>query len=173
MRIAALVLVVVSTLLSAQQSPPHTITLPKQKQITLSLPQGLTIELAATGLHCPRFFAVSPDHRVFVADLHDRSDNTKGGLYILDGWSAQTHTFARIIPYLENLRNPNNLAFTPNRPSPEDRLKPGSTPRLPIGCSAFVTVRATLTQPPIRRSLLAFPTTVSATNTVVGILPAR
>ncbi len=111
MRFAALLLACLSCTLTAQQLTPHTLSLPKQKQITLSLPQGLTVDLAATGLHCPRFFAVSPDHRIFVADLYDRSDNSKGALYILDGWNPQTHTFAQVTPYLEHLRNPNNLAF--------------------------------------------------------------
>lgn len=106
-----LLLAVLPTRLPAEQLKPHTLSLSSRKQITLSLPQGLTIDLAATGLHCPRFFAVAPDHRIFVADLHDRSDNRKGALYILDGWDPQTHVFAKVIPYLENLRNPNNLAF--------------------------------------------------------------
>ncbi len=108
---AALLLTFCSGILQAQQLHPHTLALSKQKQITLSLPPRLTIDLAATGLHCPRFFAVSPDHRIFVADLYDRSDNTKGALYILDNWDPATHRFLRVIPYLQNLRNPNNLAF--------------------------------------------------------------
>ncbi len=110
-RAALLLLALVSLPLAAQQLVPHTLTLPKQKQITLSLPQNLTIDLAAAGLHCPRFFAVSPDHRIFVADLYNRSDNSKGALYILDGWDPASHTFRTVTPYLENLRNPNNVAF--------------------------------------------------------------
>ncbi len=108
---AALLLTLFPTSLLGQQLTPHTLTLPKQKQITLDLPQELTIDLAATGLHCPRFLAVSPDHRIFVADLHDRTDNSKGGLYILECWNPTTHTFASVTPYIENLRNPNNVAF--------------------------------------------------------------
>lgn len=107
----ALAFTLFSTFLSAQNLTPHTLTLPRHKQITLSLPQGLTIDLAATGLNCPRFFAVSPDHRIFLADLHDRSDNTKGALYVLSGWNPGSHTFSTVTPYLENLRNPNNIAF--------------------------------------------------------------
>ncbi len=118
MRLAALLVLLLSSALPAQHLIPHTLDLPRQKQITLALPANLTIEVAATGLHCPRFFAVSPDHRIFVADLFNRSDNSKGALYILDGWDSRTHTFARVVPYLENLRNPNNLAFytEPARP---------------------------------------------------------
>jgi len=116
MRLAALSVLLLSSLAPTQQLLPHTLSLPvsqarSARQITLSLPEGLTLDLAATGLHCPRFFAVSPDHRIFVADLHDRSDNRKGALYILDGWNPKTHTFATVTPYLENLHNPNNLAF--------------------------------------------------------------
>jgi glucose/arabinose dehydrogenase len=55
--------------------------------------------------------AISPDHRIFVADLYDRSDNTRGAIYILDGWNPATHTFAHVTPYLQHLRNPNNVAF--------------------------------------------------------------
>ena len=43
--------------------------------------------------------------------MFSRADNTRGAIYILDGWSDSTHTFARTIPYLTHLRNPNNLAF--------------------------------------------------------------
>ena len=110
--------------IAAQQLVPHTLSLPRGKQITLSLPGNLTIDVAATGLHCPRFFAESPDHRIFVADLYDRSDNTKGAIYILDGWDPATHRFARVIPYLQNLRNPNNIAFY-TEPAPD--RKPGQT----------------------------------------------
>ena len=114
MRSTALLSLLLSGISLAQQ--PHTLDLPAStgkpaRQITLTLPHDLAINLAATGLHCPRFFATAPDGRIFVADLYDRSDNTKGALYILDGWDPQTHTFSRVIPYLQNLRNPNNLAF--------------------------------------------------------------
>lgn len=114
MRLAVLLSLLVSGVLAAQQ--PHTLDLPASagksaRQITLTLPRDLTINIAATGLHCPRFFATAPDGRIFVADLYNRSDNTKGALYILDGWNPQTNTFARVVPYLQNLRNPNNIAF--------------------------------------------------------------
>ena len=78
---------------------------------TLSLPRDFDITVALTGLHRVRFFAQSPDHRLFVTDMYDRTDNTRGAVYILDGWDPARHTFARAIPYLQHLRNPNNLAF--------------------------------------------------------------
>lgn len=123
LRVALLVaLALASRPLRAQQLVPHSLDLPGGKQITLSLPQGMAIDVAAAGLHCPRFFALSPDHRIFVADLYNRSDNRHGALYILDGWDTRKHAFASVTPYLENLRNPNNLAFytepaAPGRPA--------------------------------------------------------
>ena len=109
LRIAALISISFSS--PAQQLTPHAFHLAKGRSITLSLPANFSINIAAQGLHCPRFMAVSPDHRIFIADLYDRSDNTRGAIDILDGWNPQTHTFTRVIPYLQHLRNPNNLAF--------------------------------------------------------------
>ncbi len=114
MRLTALLSLLIPIASAAQQS--HTLDLPAfaakpARQITLTLPHDLAINIAASGLHCPRFFAIAPDNRIFVADLYNRSDNTRGALYILDGWNSQTRTFARVIPYLQNLRNPNNIAF--------------------------------------------------------------
>jgi hypothetical protein len=79
--------------------------------ITLSLSRDFQINVALTGLRRVRFFAMAPDHRLFVTDMYDRTDNTRGAVYILDGWNPEHHTFTRAIPYLEHLRNPNNLAF--------------------------------------------------------------
>ncbi len=114
MRLIALLSLLICASSAAQE--PHTLDLPASagrppRQITLTLQHDLTINIAATGLHCPRFFATAPDGRIFVADLYNRSDNAKGALYILDGWNPQAQTFSRVIPYLQNLRNPNNLAF--------------------------------------------------------------
>jgi len=36
--------------------------------------------------------------------MYDRTDNTRGAVYILDGWDPARHTFARAIPYLQRLR---------------------------------------------------------------------
>lgn len=79
--------------------------------ITLSLDRDFDINVALTGLHRVRFFAMAPDHRLFVTDMYDRTDNTRGAVYILDGWNQEHHTFTRASPYLQHLRNPNNLAF--------------------------------------------------------------
>lgn len=54
---------------------------------------------------------MSPDHRLFVTDMYNRTDNKRGKVYVLDGFDPKTHKFAKITPYLEHLRNPNSIAF--------------------------------------------------------------
>jgi glucose/arabinose dehydrogenase len=90
---------------------PHTLHYAPGKSITLSLPAGLDIDVAASGLHRVRFFAKSPDGRIFATGMYNLADNTQGSVFILDGWNERTHTFAHVIHYLDHLRNPNNLAF--------------------------------------------------------------
>jgi glucose/arabinose dehydrogenase len=100
--------------LAASAQPPlvtHKLPAAHNRTITLSLDREFDINVALTGLHRVRFFAMAPDHRLFVTDMYDRTDNTRGAVYILDGWNPERHTFTRAIPYLEHLRNPNNLAF--------------------------------------------------------------
>jgi glucose/arabinose dehydrogenase len=111
-----LVLATLATLLlpltaASQQLTPHPIHLADGRTFTLNLPVALAIDVAAQGLRRVRFLAISPDHRIFVTDMYNRADNSLGKVYILDGWNETTHTFARTIPYLDHLRNPNNLAF--------------------------------------------------------------
>ena len=96
---------------ATQQLTPHSIHLADGRNLTLNLPASFTIDVAAQGLRRVRFMAMSPDHRVFVTDMYNRADNSLGKVYILDGWSPGTHSFTRTIPYLDHLRNPNNLAF--------------------------------------------------------------
>jgi glucose/arabinose dehydrogenase len=90
---------------------PHTLTYAPGKQITLNLPSQFDISVAATGLKRIRFFAKSPDGRIFVTSMHDISDNRFGSVFILGGWDEKTHRFTRITRYLDHLRNPNNLTF--------------------------------------------------------------
>lgn len=105
-----LVLCAAECLPSAAQTA-HTLAYAPGKSITLTLPDELDIHVATSGLRRVRFFAQSPDGRVFVTDMHDLSDNREGSVFILDGWDEKTHRFARVIHYLDHLRNPNNLAF--------------------------------------------------------------
>jgi glucose/arabinose dehydrogenase len=105
-----LALTLATASISAQQTP-HTLTYAPTKSITLSLPANFDIAVAATGIKRARFFAQAPDGRIFVTSMYDLSDNTRGALYILDGFNPQTHKFTHVIPYLQHLRNPNNVAF--------------------------------------------------------------
>ena len=93
------------------QTTAHTLTYAPGKSITLTLPAGLDIQVAATGLKRVRFFAQAPDGRLFATGMYNLADNTRGALYILDGWDARAGKFTRVTKYLDNLRNPNNLAF--------------------------------------------------------------
>jgi glucose/arabinose dehydrogenase len=108
----------------AQQLTPHPVQLANGKTLVLNLPANFTIGIAAQGLKRVRFMAKSPDNRIFVTDMYDLSDNARGKVYILDGWNGKTGRFAKITPYLEHLRNPNNLAFYTE---PSQGGKPGQT----------------------------------------------
>lgn len=99
-----------ASLFSAAQTP-HTLTWAPGKSITLSLPDTFDISIAASGLRRVRFFAQAPDGRIFVTGMYDLSDNTRGSVFILDGFDPKTHRFTRVVHYLDHLRNPNNLAF--------------------------------------------------------------
>ena len=109
-RFRLLVLVAALDLLSYGQQQ-HALRYAPGKSITLSLPAPHQINIAASGLRRIRFFAKSPDGRIFVTGMHNLADNTHGSVFILEGWNKKTHTFARITHYLDHLRNPNNLAF--------------------------------------------------------------
>lgn len=101
----------------AQQQPllPHTVTLASGRSLTLNLPAGFAIDIAAEGMRRVRFMAKSPDGRIFATDMYSLADNTRGSIYILEGWNEGTHRFARKTLYLGNLRNPNNPAFYTDR----------------------------------------------------------
>jgi glucose/arabinose dehydrogenase len=90
---------------------PHTVRLKGKSSFLLLLPEDFTIVPAAEGLKRVRFMTKSPDGRIFVTTMHDLSDNDEGAIYILDGFDEQRGKFARAIPYLTNLHNPNSIAF--------------------------------------------------------------
>jgi glucose/arabinose dehydrogenase len=89
----------------------HPIKLKKNLSFKLKIPEGYKIAVAAEGLNRPRFFAKAPDGRLFVTDMYDRSDNTKGKIYILENWNDSTKRFEKITIFMEYLRNPNQVAF--------------------------------------------------------------
>ncbi|HJT89969.1 MAG TPA: hypothetical protein VJ732_18990 [Bryobacteraceae bacterium] len=104
-----LIPVLISSAILAQT--PRTLQYGAGKSITLTLPDNFDIHIAAGGLRRVRFFALSPDHRVFVTDMHNLADNRLGSILVLDGWDPGAHRFARVTHYLDHLRNPNNIAF--------------------------------------------------------------
>jgi len=117
--LAALVFSFISlnTNLSAQTTPrarklvPRRIALANGKSYSLNLPPELAISVAAQGLKRVRFMAQSPDNRIFVTDMYNLADNTKGVVYILDEFDEATKSFKKVTPYLSGLRNPNSIAF--------------------------------------------------------------
>ncbi len=90
---------------------PNRITLKTGKTFALNLPADFEIIPAAEGLKRVRFFAKAPDGRIFVTDMYNLTDNKRGKVYILDGWNAETGKFAKVIPYMTGLRNPNSVQF--------------------------------------------------------------
>lgn len=89
----------------------HQIELKNKLSFKLKIPSGYNISVAYEGLDRPRFFTKSPDGRLFVTDMYDRSDNTKGKIYILENWNDSTKRFEKAISYMEYLHNPNQVAF--------------------------------------------------------------
>src|SRR4026209_1180533 len=67
---------------------PHRVVLSSSKTFNLYLPADFEISVAAQGLKRVRFMARSPDDRVFVSDLFNRTDNRKGAVYVLDGFDT-------------------------------------------------------------------------------------
>ena len=93
------------------QMTEHPVRLKNKLSFSLKLPKGYRISIAAEGLKRPRFFAKSPDGRLFVTDMYDRNDNRKGRILILDGWNEKEKRFEKVTTYLDNLHNPNQVAF--------------------------------------------------------------
>ena len=90
---------------------PNKISLKDGREFSLNLPSNYEIIPAVEGLKRVRFFARSPEGRIFVTDMFDMNDNRKGTVYVLDGWDAKAGKFSKIKPFLINLRNPNSIAF--------------------------------------------------------------
>jgi glucose/arabinose dehydrogenase len=90
---------------------PHKVTLKDGRSFNLNLPEDYEIIPAAEGLKRVRFFAKAPDGRMFVTDMYNLADNTRGSVYILDGWNAETGKFAKVTPYMTGLKNPNSVQF--------------------------------------------------------------
>jgi glucose/arabinose dehydrogenase len=87
------------------------VQLKNKPAFTLKIPQTYNIRVAAEGLERPRFFAKSPEGRLFITDIHDRSDNKKGRILIPGNWNDKEKRFDTVITFLEGLRNPNQVIF--------------------------------------------------------------
>jgi glucose/arabinose dehydrogenase len=90
---------------------PRTVRLEDGRVFTLNVPRNFELRVAAQGLKRVRFMAKSPDGRVFVTDMFDRTDNKQGKVYILSKFDASSGRFGSVVTYLSGLRNPNSLAF--------------------------------------------------------------
>ena len=90
---------------------PQRIVLKNGRTVTLNAPREFEIIPAAEGLKRVRFFAKAPDGRIFVTDMYNLTDNKRGAIYILDGWDERSGKFARVIPYMTGLHNPNSVQF--------------------------------------------------------------
>ena len=90
---------------------PQKITPRAGRSFTLNLPSDFEVIPAIEGLKRVRFFAKAPDGRLFVTDMYNLTDNKRGAVYVLDGWDERTGKFARAIPYLTGLHNPNSVQF--------------------------------------------------------------
>jgi glucose/arabinose dehydrogenase len=93
------------------QLKEHPIQLKNKLSFNLKIPDTYNISVAAEGLERPRFFAKSPDGRLFVTDMHDRTDNRLGKVLILENWNDKERRFDKVTTYLDSLHNPNQVAF--------------------------------------------------------------
>ena len=105
--------IVIFTGISVAQPRPvdQHIALKNGKSFTLKIADGYEMIPAMEGLKRVRFFAKAPDGRIFVTDMYNLADGTRGTVYILDGWNAETGKFSKLIPYMTKLRNPNSVQF--------------------------------------------------------------
>ncbi len=111
-RLLLLIIILLPVVVVAQPKlVPNKITLKNGKSFSLNLAANYEIIPAMEGLKRVRFFAKAPDGRVFVTDMYNLADGTRGTVYILDGWNAESGKFSTLIPYMTKLRNPNSVQF--------------------------------------------------------------
>ncbi len=100
-----------SPVMAAPTLMPHPVQLQSGARFVLRLPARYAIAPVIEGLARPRFFAVAPDSRIFLTQMHDKTDNSLGKVTILGTYNALTRRFAGQSDYLSGLRNPNSVAF--------------------------------------------------------------
>lgn len=108
---AACIIVSISTAQQPLKLTEQSVVLKNNLRFTLKVPAGYHISVAAEGLNRPRFFTKSPDGRLFITDMYDRSDNKKGKVLILENWNSRSKEFEKVTTYLDNQHNPNQVAF--------------------------------------------------------------
>src|SRR3954471_3715737 len=106
--ISALTLIPV---LAGAQMKPQRIVLKDGRSFSLNVAEGFEMIPAMEGLKRVRFFAKAPDGRIFVTDMYNLADGSRGTVYILDGWDAAKGKFSKLITYMTGLRNPNSCQF--------------------------------------------------------------
>jgi glucose/arabinose dehydrogenase len=106
-----LTLLIASSAFGQPKLVPTRVALKNGKSFTLNIADGFEIIPAAEGLKRVRFFARSPDGRIFVTDMYNLTDNKRGTVYILDGWDPAKGKFSKVIPYMTGLHNPNSVQF--------------------------------------------------------------
>src|SRR5262249_1861294 len=74
----ALLFVLIHSTVPAQKLIPHPISLANGKSFDLNLPENYEIKVAAQGLKRVRFMTMSPDNRLFVTDMYNKTDNYRG-----------------------------------------------------------------------------------------------
>lgn len=93
---------------------PQPVRLQNGDSFQLQVPLGFNLAVAAETGGRLRFLAKSRDGRLFAADMHDRSDNRKGRILVFENWNDGSKKFDSIYTYLDQLHNPNQLAFHKN-----------------------------------------------------------
>ncbi|HMT06583.1 MAG TPA: hypothetical protein PKA82_01160 [Pyrinomonadaceae bacterium] len=90
---------------------PNKITTKDGRTFTLNVAEGFEIIPAMEGLKRVRFFAKAPDGRIFVTDMYNLADGSRGTVYILDDFDPAKGKFGKLITYMSGLRNPNSVQF--------------------------------------------------------------
>jgi len=83
----------------------------KTKEVQSLPARSLRNNSRPKGLKRVRFMAKSPDGRIFVTDMFNRTDNQKGAVYILDAFDTGADKFNKGHRLSNKLRNPNSIAF--------------------------------------------------------------
>ena len=129
LRLVLFIAILPVSLIAQSKLVPQEITLKDGRKFSLNAPADFEIIPAAEGLRRVRFFAKAPDGRIFVTDMYNLTDNDRGAIYILDSWNSRTGKFARVIPYMTGLKNPNSVQFYRDR-SGQDWLYLAETGKL-------------------------------------------